>query len=113
MKPAMIVVTVAERKARAVEQLRAASREVMADLRAYASKHRGKFLVFGSTARGELGPDSDFDVVVDFPAALERPARDYAEDVCIRRGIRPDIFLISEASEALLVRVRRDAVVLS
>ena len=109
----MVVVTIAERKARAAGQLRAASREVMADLRAYASKHHGKFLVFGSTARDELGIDSDFDVVVDFPPDLERPARDYAEATCIDRGVRPDIYLVSEASDALMQRVRRDAIVLS
>jgi predicted nucleotidyltransferase len=107
-----MVVTIAERKARKVEHLSSASREVMSDLRAYASAHGGRFLVFGSTARQELRFDSDFDVVVDFPPQFERSARDYAEGVCLDHRVHPDIHLIAEVSDALMTRVQRDAVVL-
>ena len=108
-----MVATVAERKARKLEHLRSSSREVMAELRSYAARHHGRFLVFGSIARNEPRFDSDFDVVVDFPTTLERAARDYAEAACRRHGISPDVHLMSEASDGLMLRVRRDAVVLS
>jgi predicted nucleotidyltransferase len=107
-----MVVTIAQRKARKVEQLRSASQEVIAGLRAYALEHAGRFLIFGSVARGDIRPDSDFDAVVDFPASFERAARAYAEEACRRYGLTPDILLISDVSPQLMSRVRRDAVTL-
>jgi predicted nucleotidyltransferase len=108
-----MVATVAERKARKLEHLRSSAKQVMAELRSYARRHHARFLVFGSIARDEPRFDSDFDVLVDFPPALERAARDYAEAACRRHGLSPDVHLISEASDGLMLRVRRDAVVLS
>jgi predicted nucleotidyltransferase len=107
-----VIVTIDERKARKVEDLHSGSRKVMSDLTSYALTHHGKFVIFGSTARGELRFDSDFDVVVDFPPQFERLARDYAERVCVGHGVRPDVHLKSEASAALMQRVERDGVIL-
>ena len=60
-------VTVVERKARQIERLKAASADVMAALRTYATEHGGRFLIFGSFAREEVTRDSDLDVLVEFP----------------------------------------------
>lgn len=104
--------TIAERKADKVARLQTASAEAMRRLESYAAEHAGRFLVFGSAARGDLRIDSDFDVIVDFPAERERAALKFAEDVSFELGLRPDARLIGDAAEPLLVRVRRDAVVL-
>jgi predicted nucleotidyltransferase len=107
-----MVVSIPERKARRAQQLRAAARSAMAELRAYAADRSGRFLVFGSAARDDMQYDSDFDVVVDFPAGSERAARDHVEFICQRFGLTPDVHLVSEASPALMSRVHRDAVAL-
>lgn len=103
-----MIVTIAERKARQVDRIRAAMRRVETALVDYARQRGGHFLVFGSAGRGDVRHDSDFDVLVEFPAAIEREARDFAERICIEHGIRPDVHLASDASPALLTRVRRD-----
>ncbi|MDB5542759.1 MAG: uncharacterized protein JWQ89_4486 [Devosia sp.] len=107
-----MVVTIAARKAGKTERLQRAIAAAMQRLASYAAGHAGRFLVFGSAARGELRFDSDFDVVVAFPKAAERTARDYAEAISIELGLKPDIILIGDACSSLLERVHRDAVVL-
>ncbi len=106
-------VTVAARKAREIERLRSASESALEELRVHAAACGGRYLVFGSAARGDLVPASDFDVLVDFPEASERQARHHAEAVCRRLGLVPDVHLAAEASDRLMARVRRDAIVLS
>ena len=106
------VVTVKERQARAAGRRRAAAEAVIADLRASAAG-RGRFLVFGSVARGDVRPDSDIDVLIDFPADLERDAWDALEAACSRHGIRCDAHPRSWASDRFYERVVRDAVVVS
>jgi predicted nucleotidyltransferase len=107
-----MVVTVAERKQRKVEQLRAAARDAMAELSAYARLHGGRFLVFGSVARNEIVPNSDFDVIVAFPLEEENSAYEAAESIATSHGLKPDVLLLSHVSPALMMRVERDAIVL-
>ena len=106
-----MVVTVSERKARRIERLRAASREVLDCLRDYGSRHGGRFLVFGSAARGDIHTDSDFDVVVDFPHPAERAARTYVEEICAYHRLTPDPHLMADISDGLKRRVIRDAII--
>ena len=107
-----MLVTIAERKSRSVARKQSAAAATTSRLRDYAVSHHGKFLIFGSTARGELRPDSDLDVLVDFPPVDERAARDFAERVALECGITPDVHLRSETSATLLERALRDAMVL-
>lgn len=46
----------------------AALRDAAADIRAAALRHRGtgKVMVFGSVARGDTDPNSDYDLLVEF-----------------------------------------------
>lgn len=103
-----MIVTISDRKKRRIDLMLAAMRRVESDLAAHASARGGNFVVFGSAGRGDIRHDSDFDILVDFPAPIERAARDFAEEVCIAHRIRPDVHLASEASPALLERARRD-----
>ena len=68
-----------------------------------------RFAVFGSFARGDLVPTSDFDVLVQGPDDLQREARAAAEAACERHGLRPDVYLSTEASAGLMMRIERDA----
>ncbi len=107
-----MIVTIAERKAQAIEHLKAAFASVIATLRSHAVEQGGRYVVFGSSARGDIRPDSDFDVMVDFPTPLERAARDLAETVCRAHGLVPDVHLKSEVSDSLMRRIVRDGLTL-
>ena len=107
-----MIVTIPERKAQAVARLSAAATLAKADLAAYALEHGGSFTIFGSFARGEIRPGSDFDVMADFAVDLERDARDAAETICRAHGLVPDVHLRSEVSDSLMKRISRDGVAL-
>ena len=76
-----------------LRRLRLAAEAAKSELRASAADKAGRFVMFGSFARDDIVPTSDFDVVVDFPRALEREARDVAEIVCRKAGLKPDVHL--------------------
>jgi predicted nucleotidyltransferase len=104
------VVTVPERKARETARRRAAADIVMAELKAFAARHRGQFVVFGSVAEGRMSFDSDFDVVVDFPPERENAAVEFAEDICRRENLPSDVHVKSLAGERFLARIAKHAV---
>lgn len=108
----MEVVTIAERKALEVERLRVAGAAARRDLAFYAATRGIRFSIFGSFARDDLNPSSDFDVMVDGPGTLLGAARDAAEAICERYGLRPDVHLASEIPPGLSRRIARDAIVL-
>ena len=103
-----MIVTIAERKAQAIERLGAAYALVRMALADHAVAHGGRYVVFGSFARGDIRPESDVDLMVDFPAKAERGARDLAEATCRAHGLVPDVHLKSEVSDALMRRIARD-----
>ncbi len=104
----MSVVTIAERRAREIARLEAAAAAVLTDLGGYAQNEDVRFVVFGSFARGDVVTTSDLDLLVDGPEDRQRAAREAAEAACERHGIRPDVHLACEASDRLMLRVRRD-----
>lgn len=108
-----MVVTLAERKSRAIARLKAGFELAKPALAFYATAHGGRFVVFGSFARGDIHPDSDCDVMVEFPTNLARDARHAAESILREHGIVPDVHLVSEVSESLMQRILRDGVALS
>ena len=55
-------------------------------LRIAARHGASNIRVFGSVARGEAGPESDIDLLVDLEQLLERPV-----DVATERGLKPRI----------------------
>ncbi len=108
----MKIVTVEERKKREAERRRAAVEEIIHALSEFAKEHGGKFLVFGSAARGTIGCDSDLDVVVDFPANIESAACSCVEMLCAKYGIRVDLFSKQTASQKFVNRISAEAMVL-
>ena len=105
-----MVVTLAERKSRAIARLKAGFASASPALAAYAAARGGRFVIFGSFARGDIHPDSDCDVMVDFPTNLVRDARDAAETILRENELVPDVHLLSEVSDNLMQRIRRDGV---
>jgi predicted nucleotidyltransferase len=99
------VVTVSERKARETERLRKAADSILAELTGYAAVHHGRYLVFGSVATGAIRPDSDFDVVVDFPEEAERAAINEVKIACARYGRNADVYSIKTSGPDFLERI--------
>ena len=66
----MATVTLKERKARALQERRAALDRVLPRLAEEAARFRGQYVLFGSAARGELRANSDIDLLADFPVGV-------------------------------------------
>ena len=70
-----------------------------------AVRHGGVYRLFGSSARGDLRPESDVDVLADFPAGTVDAAVRDAEDACSRMGLRHDVLDQSMCSTDFLLHV--------
>ena len=78
----------------------------------YARAHGGRFLLYGSAARGDLRHDSDIDLLVDFPETAQSAAWAFAEQACWDRGLEPDIRPLAWCSEPFRAHVLPGAVTL-
>lgn len=107
-----MIVTVAERKRRAIEQRSRAGASVMAAAAGYARAHGGRFIIFGSFARGEVKLGSDIDVIVDFPPDAAGEARLFLETLCCDADLPLDCLMPGDVTAALQQRIDRDGVVL-
>ncbi len=87
----MALVTLKERNAIAVKKRADALSRVQVLLADVAREHGGRFLLFGSAARGDVRRDSDIDLISDFPIDVERKAILAAERVCARANVPCDI----------------------
>jgi predicted nucleotidyltransferase len=87
-----LIVTLSERKAAEAARRRDAVSALVPVLAEYARTHGGRFLLFGSAARGTMKYHSDVDILMDFPDAyrgevlharvvLHRPVA--AEDILV------------------------------
>jgi predicted nucleotidyltransferase len=103
-----LIVTLTERKAAEAERRRLAVEDLCAVLALYAREHGGRFLLFGSAARGEMRYDSDVDILVDFPAGAIDDAWSFAEQSCWDRGLEPDITPFSSCKGRFRERVTPD-----
>ena len=65
----MRIITLAEREAVALSERRSAIAEAQKRLAAEAPLHNGRYLVFGSAARGDIHARSDLDLLAEFPRA--------------------------------------------
>ena len=107
-----MIVTLSERKAARVARMRAALETLRVSLADYARANGGRFLIFGSAARGELRFDSDVDILVDFEEAALSRAWSFAEGGCTRLDLTPDVLPLPWMTEAFVERASRGAVML-
>lgn len=108
----MPTVTLSERKSREAARRREAAATAITRLGEYATRHGGRFAVFGSAARGDMRYDSDLDILLDFPPGREADAWTFAETLCEALRIPHDIQPRSTADPRLLERIRDEARVL-
>jgi predicted nucleotidyltransferase len=109
----MAVTTLTERKAAEAARRRRAADDVVGELRGYARKHGGRFVVFGSYATGTMRFDSDLDVLIDFPPELSGAAWRFAEGVSAGLELPLDIHDARATKAAFIERVLSKGLVLS
>ena len=107
------VVTLSERKAAEAARRSRAVEELRPLLAAYAREHGGRFLLFGSAARGQMRYDSDVDILIDFPPDAIDDAWSFVERACWDRALDPDVIRYSPNKRALLQRAKPDLQVLA
>ena len=107
------IVTLKERHRRRMERMERAVVAIDAALTAYAREHGGRFIRFGSTAKGRMRAESDVDIIADFGSDEAGCATTYAEEVCSAHGMPADARSIAYASPRLLDRALAEGVVLS
>ena len=96
--------TLDQRKREAAARRAAAPEALRARLEAFAREHQGRYLIYGSLARGEARYDSDIDILLDFPEASQAEAWRRAEEACAALDIDYDIMPLSWARERFLER---------
>jgi tRNA nucleotidyltransferase (CCA-adding enzyme) len=90
--PAMsAILTMRELKAAELARREAAVADLSRELAAYAAGHNGRYILYGSAARGTMRHDSDVDILADFPPDALDDAWVFAEEACWRRRLSPDI----------------------
>ena len=85
------IVTLKERKAAEADRRRRAVEDLRSALTAFARQHGGRFLLFGSAARGDMRYNSDVDILTDFREPETGGAWNFAERACWDLKLDPDI----------------------
>jgi predicted nucleotidyltransferase len=106
-------VTVSERKAAEAARRAAAVEALVPVLAAYAREHGGRFLLFGSAARGQMRYHSDVDLLMDFPAKALNEAWKFAETACWELKLEPDLLPYRWCKPRFLEHVSADFRVLA
>lgn len=113
MPPAMSpYLTIRERHERKLAAYRDAVEALKPLLAAYAREHGGRFILFGSAARGTPHDQSDVDIIADFPGRGSVPACSFAEERCFELGLKPDCRPIEWTSDKVVARALEEGVVL-
>lgn len=106
------IVTLRERHERKLAAYRASVEVLILQLGEYARAHGGRFILFGSAARGTPHDESDVDLLVDFAENESLAACRFAEELCWSLELKPDVLDIAWASERVTQRARQEGVVL-
>jgi predicted nucleotidyltransferase len=106
------IITVAERKAAEATRRQRAVAQLRRALDGYARAHGGRFLLFGSAARGQMRYDSDVDILVEFPPDRQAAAWNFADRACWGQRLDPDVMASAWCTDEFLALVRSDAEVL-
>jgi predicted nucleotidyltransferase len=104
--------TLAQRKAERVASLHEAVATLPGRLERYARTRGGRFLLYGSVARGDMRYDSDIDLLLDFPEDRLSEAWRNAEGLCRDLGLQPDLCPLAWCRAEFVARVRDHAVTL-
>lgn len=104
-----MIVTIAERKQREADRRRQAAEEIARRLSEYATREGGRFLLYGSAARGTMTFTSDIDLLIDFPDGRLDDAWRFAEQVVAEFGLSLDAMPLAWCKPAFRERVLAEA----
>src|SRR5579864_7528960 len=104
--------SMSERKAARVAEIRRALAVLRERLAEYARTHGGRFLLYGSAARGELRFDSDIDLLIDFPEDRLSDGWRFAEDACRELDLKADLCPLAWCRDEFVAHISKHAVVL-
>jgi predicted nucleotidyltransferase len=107
------IITLTERKATEAARRTEAVEDLVPVLSEYARQHGGRFLLFGSAARGQMKFTSDVDLLMDFPPETLDEAWKFAEAACWDRGLEPDLLPYGGCKPAFLDHIAPDIQVLA
>jgi predicted nucleotidyltransferase len=107
------IVTLTEHKQAEAARRQAAVAALVPVLSDYARARGGRFLLFGSAARGAMTFRSDVDLLLDFPPDAVSAAWVFAETACWDRGLEPDILTFAGCKKAFLDHIAPDVRVLA
>ncbi len=85
------IVTLTDRKNAEAARRQSAVATLVPILTDYARTHGGRFLLFGSAARGTMAYHSDVDILIDFPEDTAGDAWNFAETACWDLRLEPDL----------------------
>ncbi len=102
--------TLAERKAARLAVMNEAVAMVRDRLCGYARAQGGRFLLYGSAARGGLRFDSDIDVLIDFPEDRLSDAWRFAEEVCREFDLKADLCPLAWCRDDFIAHISKHAV---
>jgi predicted nucleotidyltransferase len=107
-----LVTTLSERKSAEAARRTEAVEVLVPMLAEYARQHGGRFLLFGSAARGSMKFDSDVDLLLDFPPEATSEAWGFAERACWDLDLEPDLLPYGGCKPAFLRHIAPDIRVL-
>jgi predicted nucleotidyltransferase len=82
--------------------------DIKKELAAAAARLGGRYILYGSAARGEMRFTSDIDLLTDFPEDLDLAARLAAEDICAAADLPYDILPKASLSAKFLNHISID-----
>lgn len=104
-----MIVTIAERKQREADRRTRAAEEIARRLAEYGDRQGGRFLLYGSAARGTMTYDSDIDLLIDFPEGRLDDAWRFAEQVVAEFDLSLDAMPLAWCKPAFWDRVLSEA----
>ena len=104
--------TVAQRGEREARRRAQAAELVCVLLAEHARRLGGRYILYGSAARGTMGRESDLDILLDFPPQAEAEAWRTAEVVCREHDVPLDIMPMAWTEPGFVERVLKDGIVL-
>ncbi|MBC8129227.1 MAG: nucleotidyltransferase domain-containing protein [Rhizobiaceae bacterium] len=105
--------TVSHRKLMEAERRSKAAGSLKTILAAHARRLGGRYLLYGSAAKGTMTFDSDIDLLLDFPDETEAEAWRAAESACVALGMEYDIMPLKWTKGRLRATVEATGLTLS
>jgi predicted nucleotidyltransferase len=106
------VLTLQQRKAARVEEIRVGFERLRKALSDYGRQHGGRFLVYGSAVTGRFHYESDIDILVDFDERRLSAALSFVEDMGADLRLKVDVQPIGWCTPEFVEKVSKTALVL-